>query len=60
MKTSGVRFGAPALTTRGATPDHLRRIAAVIHGVAEAVDRPAELRRLRRDVEAIAAELDRI
>jgi glycine hydroxymethyltransferase len=60
MKTSGVRFGTPALTTRGATPDHMRRIAAVIHGVAEAVDRPAELRRLRRDVEAVAAELDRI
>src|SRR5438477_4291590 len=55
--TSGVRFGTPAVTTRGATTAHMLRVAQVISSVAEnPTDEPA-IARLRGEVEAIAREL---
>lgn len=55
--TSGVRFGTPAVTTRGATPGHMQRVAQVVSSVAENPRDEAALERLRADVEAIAGEL---
>jgi glycine hydroxymethyltransferase len=57
--TSGVRFGTPAVTSRGANQLHMQRVAQVVSAVAE---NPADLdesalARLRLDVEAIASEL---
>jgi glycine hydroxymethyltransferase len=58
--TSGVRFGTPAVTTRGATQAHMRRVAEVVVAVADAPKDEALLTSLRADVQAIAAELARI
>jgi glycine hydroxymethyltransferase len=55
--TSGVRFGTPAVTTRGATPQHMQRVAQVVSAVAENPTDEAALARLRADVEIIASEL---
>jgi glycine hydroxymethyltransferase len=55
--TSGVRFGTPAITTRGATENHMRRVAEVVSSVAENPLDEAACARLRADVEAIAREL---
>ncbi|MCA1645859.1 MAG: serine hydroxymethyltransferase [Chloroflexi bacterium] len=55
--TSGVRFGTPAITTRGATEQHMRRIAEIISTVAENPSDEAASLRLRTDVETIAREL---
>ena len=55
--TSGVRFGTPAITTRGATEAHMRRVAQIISTVAEDPSDETATARLRDDVEAIAREL---
>ena len=55
--TSGVRFGTPAITTRGATENHMQRVAEVVSSVAENPLDEAAGARLRADVEAIAREL---
>jgi glycine hydroxymethyltransferase len=55
--TSGVRFGTPAITTRGATEGHMQRVAQVISSIAENPADEAACTRLRADVEAIAHEL---
>jgi glycine hydroxymethyltransferase len=55
--TSGVRFGTPAITTRGATEAHMQRVAQVVSTVAENPSDEAALSRLRTEVEAIAREL---
>jgi glycine hydroxymethyltransferase len=55
--TSGVRFGTPAITTRGATEVHMQRVAEVISSIAENPSDEAACARLRVDVEAIAREL---
>jgi glycine hydroxymethyltransferase len=55
--TSGVRFGTPAVTTRGATEVHMRRVAHVVSTIAENPADEAAIARLRSDVEAIASEL---
>src|SRR5438132_962704 len=55
--TSGVRFGTPAITTRGATESHMQRVAEVISSIAENPADDAACLRLRTDVEAIAREL---
>jgi glycine hydroxymethyltransferase len=55
--TSGVRFGTPAITTRGATESHMLRVAQVVSSVAENPLDEAACARLRADVEAIAREL---
>ena len=56
-QTSGVRFGTPALTSRGATPAHMRAIAGWVADVADHVEDGPRLDRLRREVQALAAEL---
>jgi glycine hydroxymethyltransferase len=55
--TSGVRFGTPAVTTRGATERHMQRVAEIVAAVAEDPADEAALNRLRGETEAIAAEL---
>jgi glycine hydroxymethyltransferase len=55
--TSGVRFGTPALTTRGANTAHMQRIAQIVSTVAENPEDEQALSRLRVEVEAIASEL---
>jgi len=55
--TSGVRFGTPAVTTRGANPEHMQRVAQVVSSVAENPSDEEALNRLRGEVEAIAREL---
>jgi glycine hydroxymethyltransferase len=55
--TSGVRFGTPAITTRGARETHMQRVAQVVSAVAENPSDEAALERLRGEVEAIAREL---
>jgi len=56
--TSGVRFGTPAVTTRGATEPHMRRVAEIVCTIAESPSDEAAIARLRPDVEAIARELE--
>jgi glycine hydroxymethyltransferase len=55
--TSGVRFGAPAVTSRGATEVHMQRVAQIVSTIAEKPSDEAALERLRPEVEAIASEL---
>jgi glycine hydroxymethyltransferase len=55
--TSGVRFGTPAITTRGATESHMQRVAQVISTIAENPADEAAIAQLRAEVEAIAGEL---
>jgi glycine hydroxymethyltransferase len=59
-QTSGVRFGTAALTTRGAREAHLRQAADLIARVAENVARRSALRRIGREVRALADELARV
>jgi glycine hydroxymethyltransferase len=55
--TSGVRFGTPAMTTRGADQAHMQRVAQIVSAVAEDPKDEGALMRLRSDVEIIASEL---
>jgi glycine hydroxymethyltransferase len=55
--TSGVRFGTPAITTRGATARHMHRVAQIVSTVAENPADELALSRMRVEVEAIASEL---
>jgi glycine hydroxymethyltransferase len=55
--TSGVRFGTPAVTTRGATPVHMKRVAEIVSTIAEDPSDEVAIARLRGEVEAIAREL---
>jgi glycine hydroxymethyltransferase len=57
LVTSGVRFGTPAVTTRGATAAQMQRVAEIVSTVAENPADEAALARLRDDVEALASEL---
>jgi glycine hydroxymethyltransferase len=59
-QTSGVRFGTAALTTRGASEGHLGRAADLIAQVADNIGKPAQLRRIGRDVQALAGELAKV
>jgi glycine hydroxymethyltransferase len=56
--TSGVRFGTPAVTTRGASEQHMQRVAQIVATVAVNPADEAAIERLRDDVEAIARELN--
>ena len=58
--TSGVRFGTPAITTRGATEPQMRRVAEIVSTIAENPSDEAAIGRLRSDVEAISHELSPI
>ncbi|HEY2596331.1 MAG TPA: serine hydroxymethyltransferase [Chloroflexota bacterium] len=55
--TSGVRFGTPAITTRGATTRHMQRVAQIVSTVAENPADELALSRMRAEVEAITSEL---
>ncbi|HEY3063199.1 MAG TPA: serine hydroxymethyltransferase [Chloroflexota bacterium] len=55
--TSGVRFGTPSVTSRGATEQHMQRVAQIVSAIAENPADEAANERLRGDVEAIAREL---
>jgi glycine hydroxymethyltransferase len=55
--TSGVRFGTPAVTTRGATTVHMQRVAQIVSTIAEKPSDEVAINRLRGEVEAIAREL---
>ncbi len=55
--TSGVRFGTPAITTRGATTTHMQRLAQIVSTVAENPADELALSRMRVEVEVIASEL---
>jgi glycine hydroxymethyltransferase len=55
--TSGVRFGTPAITTRGADTRHMQRVAQIVSTVAENPADELALSRLRVEVETIASEL---
>ena len=55
--TSGVRFGTPAVTTRGANERHMERVAEIVCTIAEKPSDEEALERLRPEVEAIAREL---
>jgi glycine hydroxymethyltransferase len=55
--TSGVRFGTPAVTTRGATEAHMQRVAQVVSTVAEDPKDETAIDRMRLEVESIAREL---
>jgi glycine hydroxymethyltransferase len=56
--TSGVRFGTPAVTTRGAKEEHMQRVAQIVSTIAENPSDEDAISRLRGDVEAIARELE--
>src|SRR5438309_735883 len=47
--TSGVRFGTPAVTTRGATTTHMYRVAQVVCSIAESPADEAVISRARND-----------
>jgi glycine hydroxymethyltransferase len=55
--TSGVRFGTPAITTRGATTRHMQQVAQIVSTVAENPADELALSRMRAEVEAITSEL---
>jgi glycine hydroxymethyltransferase len=55
--TSGVRFGTPAITSRGAHEEHMQRVAQIVSTVAENPEDATAIERMRAEVEAIAREL---
>jgi glycine hydroxymethyltransferase len=59
-QTSGVRFGSPAVTSRGATEDQMRRVAELIVSVAEAIDNESHLDEVRAEVRHIAESLEQM
>ena len=56
-QTSGVRFGSPALTTRGATEDQMRQVARAVARVANDPDDAAGLAEIGREMRALADTL---
>ncbi|MDP8923701.1 MAG: serine hydroxymethyltransferase [Chloroflexota bacterium] len=59
-QTSGVRFGTPAITTRGATEEHLRQIGGWVADIAEDPDDEARIDEVRGQVRRLAAALQQI
>ena len=56
--TSGVRFGTPAITTRGANEEHMQRVAQIVSSIAEDPSDESAIAALRDEVETIARELE--
>lgn len=50
MKTSGIRLGTPAMTTRGLKEDDFKEIARIIKEALENIDNEDVLERLRKEV----------
>ena len=59
-QTSGVRFGTPALTTRGATEEQMRQIARAVARIAADPDDAARLDEIRTEMRSLADALDPI
>jgi len=59
-QTSGVRFGTPAVTTRGASVDQLHRVAELVVTIAEDPNDEARVDRVRGEVREIADALEQI
>lgn len=55
--TSGVRFGTPAVTSRGATEQHMQRVAEVVSAIAENPKDEAGTDGWRAEIEAICRDL---
>ena len=56
FRPSGIRLGTPAITTRGLKEDDMAKIAEWMKLAIEARDNPAELSKLRNEVEAFALQ----
>ena len=50
MKTSGIRLGTPAMTTRGLKEDDFKEIARIIKEALENIDNESVLERLKKEV----------
>ncbi len=48
--TSGIRIGTPALTTRGMTPEDMKKVASIIHRALQAVGDEKTLKALKMEV----------
>jgi len=59
-QTSGVRFGTPAVTTRGATEDQMRQIGRLVARIAEDPEDAGRLDEAHTQVRAIADSLTKI
>jgi glycine hydroxymethyltransferase len=59
-QTSGVRFGTPALTTRGATEEQMRQVARAVAQVAADPDDAARLDQIHAEMRALADTLQEI
>jgi glycine hydroxymethyltransferase len=59
-QTSGVRFGTPALTTRGATEAQMRQVARAVARVAGDPDDTARLDEIHGEIRSIADSLEQI
>jgi glycine hydroxymethyltransferase len=59
-QTSGVRFGTPALTTRGATEDQMRQVARAVARVAADPDDTGRFEEIHAEMKALAATLREI
>lgn len=56
FRPSGIRFGTPAITTRGLTEEHMPRIANWMHQAVTHHDDKAVLQQLRGEVTAFAEQ----
>jgi glycine hydroxymethyltransferase len=59
-QTSGVRFGTPAITTRGATAKQMRQVGRLVAKIAENPDDQARLDEAKVEIRALADSLERI
>ena len=59
-QTSGVRFGTPAVTTRGATEDQMRQIGRLVARIAEDPEDAGRIEAVHTEVRAIADSLTKI
>jgi len=59
-QTSGVRFGTPAITSRGAVPSQMRQVARWVAIVADHLDDDKTIERVRWEVREMALGLQRV